>query len=49
MIPFTGGKHKRGFCAECGSRLTGGEFDERPSEFIGTGPAAGIRLELLPP
>ena len=30
-----GGKHKRGFCAECGSRLTGGEFDERPTGFVG--------------
>src|SRR5947199_1255947 len=28
-----GGKHKRGFCAECGSRLTGREFDERPTGF----------------
>ncbi len=23
---LAGGNHKRGFCAECGSRLTGGEF-----------------------
>ena len=30
-----GGKHRRGFCAECGSRITGGESDRRPSEFIG--------------
>jgi len=30
-----GGKHKRGFCPECGSRLTGGEFDERPTGMIG--------------
>ena len=27
-----GGRHKRGFCAECGSRLTGGEPDERPPD-----------------
>ena len=30
----SGGRHKRGFCAECGSRITGGEFD-RPSEKVG--------------
>jgi hypothetical protein len=30
-----GGRHKRGFCADCGSRVTGGESDERPSRFIG--------------
>jgi hypothetical protein len=30
-----GGKHKRGFCAECGSRLTGGENAERATGFIG--------------
>jgi hypothetical protein len=30
-----GGKHKRGFCPECGSRLTGGEFEGRDSPFIG--------------
>lgn len=30
-----GGKHKRGFCPECGSRITGGESDRRPPEFIG--------------
>jgi len=29
-----GGKHKRGSCAECGSRITGGQSDE---------PAHGIR------
>jgi len=23
-----GGKHKRGFCGDCGSRITGGEFSE---------------------
>ena len=31
----SGGKHKRGFCSECGSRMTGGEFDERPTGFVG--------------
>src|SRR5262249_4887183 len=30
-----GGKHKRGFCPECGSRITGGEFDQAPSGFVG--------------
>lgn len=28
---LAGGKHKRGFCADCGSRLTGAESDERPT------------------
>src|ERR1041384_3995572 len=28
---LAGGKHKRGFCADCGSRITGGESDERPN------------------
>jgi hypothetical protein len=32
---LAGGRHKRGFCAECGSRLTGGEFDEGSTGFIG--------------
>ena len=32
---LAGGRHKRGFCAECGSRITGGEFDERPGNTIG--------------
>jgi hypothetical protein len=32
---LVGGRHKRGFCAECGSRLTGGESDERSTGFIG--------------
>jgi hypothetical protein len=32
---MAGGKHKRGFCADCGSRLTGGESDERTTGFIG--------------
>ena len=25
-----GGRHRRGFCAECGSRITGAEMEERP-------------------
>src|SRR5919197_4723751 len=29
------GKHKRGFCAECGSRMTGGEFEAGDSPFVG--------------
>jgi hypothetical protein len=29
-----GGRHKRGFCPECGSRITGGESDE-PRDFVG--------------
>ena len=29
------GKHKRGFCPECGSRVTGGEFEGAESPFIG--------------
>jgi hypothetical protein len=29
-----GGKHKRGFCANCGSRLTGAESDT-PSPIVG--------------
>jgi len=32
---LAGGQHKRGFCPECGSRITGGESDQRPSGFIG--------------
>jgi hypothetical protein len=32
---LAGGRHKRGFCPECGSRITGGESDQRSSEFIG--------------
>ncbi len=27
--------HRRGFCAECGSRLTGGEDPQSPKGFIG--------------
>ena len=30
-----GGQHKRGFCAECGSRLTGGENPEGTSGMVG--------------
>jgi hypothetical protein len=29
------GKHKRGFCHECGSRVTGGEFEGEESQFVG--------------
>jgi len=29
------GKHKRGFCPECGSRITGGEFEGGESQFVG--------------
>ena len=29
------GKHKRGFCPECGSRITGGEFEPGESLNIG--------------
>jgi hypothetical protein len=32
---LAGGRHKRGFCAECGSRITGGENDRRPGTFVG--------------
>lgn len=32
---LAGGQHKRGFCAECGSRLTGGENPEGTSEIVG--------------
>jgi hypothetical protein len=32
---LAGGRHKRGFCPECGSRITGGQSDQRPNEFIG--------------
>lgn len=30
-----GGRNKRGFCPECGSPITGGEFEERRTGFIG--------------
>ena len=29
------GKHKRGFCPECGSRMTGAEFEGDDSQFVG--------------
>jgi hypothetical protein len=33
---LAGGQHKRGFCADCGSRITGGESDVRPNKtFLG--------------
>ena len=32
---LAGGKHKRGFCTGCGSRITGGESDQRPTGFVG--------------
>lgn len=31
----SGGKHVRGFCGICGSRLTGGQKDGEPSTFVG--------------
>src|SRR5262249_47187731 len=38
-LPFhaerQGRKHRRGFCAECGSRITGGESHPEASEFVG--------------
>lgn len=30
-----GGNHIRGFCGTCGSRLTGGENDRGPGNFVG--------------
>lgn len=30
-----GGRHQRGFCAICGSRLTGGESPDSPTGFVG--------------
>ncbi len=41
-----GGQHKRGFCADCGSRVTGGE-SEGPSDMIGICRNAG-RSALVP-
>jgi hypothetical protein len=32
---LAGGHHKRGFCAECGSRLTGGENSEGTTGIVG--------------
>jgi len=31
----SGGQHRRGFCADCGSRLTGGENPEGTSGIVG--------------
>ena len=35
MASASFGHHKRGFCAECGSRLTGGENREGTTEVVG--------------
>jgi hypothetical protein len=32
---IAGGKHKRGFCPECGSRITGAESEAGKSQFVG--------------
>ena len=32
---LAGGKHKRGFCPDCGCRITGGESDRHPSQIVG--------------
>jgi len=32
---LAGGRHKRGFCADCGSRMTGGESDSQQTDFVG--------------
>ncbi len=33
---LAGGQHKRGFCADCGSRITGGENEGSPQQpFVG--------------
>lgn len=32
---LAGGRHKRGFCPDCGSRITGGENADKPVSFIG--------------
>ena len=39
------GRHKRGFCAECGSRLTGGENRQGTSEIVGIN--AGVVWTIL--
>ena len=35
-----GSRHQRGFCAECGSRLTGGENADGSSPFVGINAAS---------
>lgn len=35
VVAASGGRHKRGFCADCGSRLTGGENPEGTSGIVG--------------
>jgi hypothetical protein len=32
---LAGGRHKRGYWPECGSRITGGQSDQEPNDFIG--------------
>jgi hypothetical protein len=32
---LAGDKHKRGFCSECGCRITGGQSDDKPAPIIG--------------
>ena len=32
---LAGGHHKRGFCSECGSRITGGELEKSPTGLLG--------------
>jgi hypothetical protein len=32
---MAGGRYKRGFCPECGCRITGGQSEERPSQIVG--------------
>jgi hypothetical protein len=32
---MAGGQHKRGFCGQCGSRMTGGESDAEERDFVG--------------
>jgi hypothetical protein len=32
---LVGGKHRRGFCAQWGSRITGGEKPDEPRDFVG--------------
>jgi hypothetical protein len=37
---INGEKHRRGFCADCGSRLTGGETEGRESRWIAVSAAS---------